>query len=169
MLNVGPLELVVVLAVALIVVGPERLPDLARSVGRALRQLRQVQDEVRDMVSMGVDDDVRRAASDFRKATNDLTQAADVKGSARKASRVARTQVRKSLEPAERSTAAGADDVATPAVTPDVAPIDGPAEPDTPTGPDGSMLAPAAPAEGPNPKGPREPTESVEDDPAERP
>ena len=65
MLNVGPLELLVVVAVALIVVGPERLPELARSVGRALRQLRQVQDEVRDMVAMGVDEDMRRAASDL--------------------------------------------------------------------------------------------------------
>ena len=78
MLNVGPLELLVVLAVALIVVGPERLPELARSVGRALRQLRQVQDEVRDMVSAGVDDDMRQAASDLRKATDDVTRAAGV-------------------------------------------------------------------------------------------
>jgi sec-independent protein translocase protein TatB len=78
MLNVGPLELLVVLAVALIVVGPERLPELARSVGRALRQLRQVQDEVRDMVSAGVDDEMRQAASDVRKATDDVTRAAGV-------------------------------------------------------------------------------------------
>ena len=62
MLNVGPLELLVVLAVALIVVGPERLPELARSVGRVLRQFREVQDEVRNMVSSGVDDDMRQAA-----------------------------------------------------------------------------------------------------------
>ena len=68
MLNVGPLELLVVLAVALIVVGPERLPDLARSVGRALRQFRDVQDEVRNMVSSSVDDDMREVASEFKKA-----------------------------------------------------------------------------------------------------
>ena len=62
MLNVGPLELLVVLAVALIVVGPERLPELARSVGRVLRQFRDVQDEVRNMVSSEVNDDMREAA-----------------------------------------------------------------------------------------------------------
>ena len=71
MLNVGPLELLVVLAVALIVVGPERLPDLARSVGRVLRQFREVQDEVRNMVSSGVDDDMRDAAAEFRKVTGE--------------------------------------------------------------------------------------------------
>jgi len=87
MLNVGPLELLVVLAVALIVVGPERLPELARSVGRALRQFREVQDEVRDMVSSGVDDDMREVASEFRKASGGVKRATDVKGAVRRAGR----------------------------------------------------------------------------------
>src|SRR5687767_15729176 len=78
MLNVGPLELVVVLAVALIVVGPERLHELARSVGHVLRQFREVQDEVRDMVSSGVDDDMRQAANEFRAATGGIKRATDV-------------------------------------------------------------------------------------------
>ena len=85
MLNVGPLELLVVLAVALIVVGPERLPDLARSVGRVLRQFREVQDEVRNMVSSGVDDDMRDAAAEFRKVTGSVARATDVKGGVRRA------------------------------------------------------------------------------------
>jgi sec-independent protein translocase protein TatB len=95
MLNVGPLELVVVLAVALIVVGPERLPELARSVGRVIRQFRDVQNEVRDLVSSEVDDDVRQAASDFKKATGDLTRATDVKGAVRRAERTIRDETAK--------------------------------------------------------------------------
>ncbi len=87
MLNVGPLELLVVLAVALIVVGPERLPELARSVGRVLRQFRDVQDEVRNMVSSGVDDDMRDAAAEFGKLTGSITRATDVKGALRRAER----------------------------------------------------------------------------------
>jgi sec-independent protein translocase protein TatB len=89
MLNVGPLELLVVLAVALIVVGPERLPELARSVGRALRQLRQVQDEVRDMVTSGVDDEMRQAASEFKKATGDIARSSGVDEVVRKGGRAA--------------------------------------------------------------------------------
>jgi Tat protein translocase TatB subunit len=172
MLNVGPLELVVVLAVALIVVGPERLPELARSIGRALRQLRQVQDEVRDMVGMGIDDDVRRAASDFKKATGDLTKATDVRGAARRAGRVARTEVRRSAEPSREpgsgtasSRATTTEDVATPAVTPEVPPVDGPAEPDAPTAPDGSALDPEVPtANAPATAGP--PADLPDDHPA---
>jgi Tat protein translocase TatB subunit len=39
-LGIGPLELLVVLIIALIVVGPERLPEIARSIGKTLRDLR---------------------------------------------------------------------------------------------------------------------------------
>jgi Tat protein translocase TatB subunit len=92
MLNVGPFELLVVLAVALIVVGPERLPELARSVGRVLRQFRDVQDEVRNMVSSGVDDDMRQAAADFKKVTGGITRATDVKGAVRRAERTIRDE-----------------------------------------------------------------------------
>jgi Tat protein translocase TatB subunit len=99
MLNVGPLELLVVLAVALVVVGPERLPELARSVGRVLRQFREVQDEVRDMVSSGVDDDMREAASEVRKATGSIKRATDVKGAVRRAERSIREQTASSPKP----------------------------------------------------------------------
>jgi len=99
MLNVGPFELLVVLAVALIVVGPERLPELARSVGRVLRQFRDVQNEVRDLVASEVDDDVRQAASEFKKVTGDLTKATDVKGAVRRAERTIRDETAKFRAP----------------------------------------------------------------------
>jgi sec-independent protein translocase protein TatB len=92
MLNVGPLELLVVLAVALVVVGPERLPELARSVGRVLRQFREVQDEVRSMVSSEVNDDMREAADEFKKVTGGIKQATDVKGAVRRAERTIRDE-----------------------------------------------------------------------------
>jgi sec-independent protein translocase protein TatA len=37
----GPLEMLVILVVALIVLGPQRLPETARSVGRGFRELKQ--------------------------------------------------------------------------------------------------------------------------------
>jgi len=52
MLNIGPPELLVVLAIALIVVGPKKLPELARTIGRGLSEFRKVQDEVKDMVKL---------------------------------------------------------------------------------------------------------------------
>jgi len=38
--NIGPLELIIVLIIALLVLGPQRLPDAARSVGKGLREFR---------------------------------------------------------------------------------------------------------------------------------
>jgi sec-independent protein translocase protein TatA len=38
--NIGPLELIVVLVIALIVFGPKRLPELGRSLGRGIREFR---------------------------------------------------------------------------------------------------------------------------------
>ncbi len=39
--NVGPMELIVVLAIALLVLGPKRLPEAGRAVGRGLRELKE--------------------------------------------------------------------------------------------------------------------------------
>ena len=38
--NVGPLELAVVLVIALVVVGPKRLPELGRSMGKGIREFK---------------------------------------------------------------------------------------------------------------------------------
>jgi sec-independent protein translocase protein TatA len=38
--NVGPLELVVVLIIALVIFGPKRLPELGRSMGKGIREFR---------------------------------------------------------------------------------------------------------------------------------
>jgi sec-independent protein translocase protein TatA len=46
--NVGPLELLVVLIIALIVLGPKRLPEVARSVGRGMREFRNALDREHD-------------------------------------------------------------------------------------------------------------------------
>lgn len=46
-MNLGPLEILVILVIALIVFGPKRLPEVARQVGGAMRELRRMQDTVR--------------------------------------------------------------------------------------------------------------------------
>jgi Tat protein translocase TatB subunit len=55
--NIGPLELMVVLLIALVVVGPKRLPEIGRTIGRALHELRKVQTEVRDTIRFDLDTD----------------------------------------------------------------------------------------------------------------
>ena len=38
--NIGPLEIAIVLIIALIVFGPKRLPELGRSLGKGIREFR---------------------------------------------------------------------------------------------------------------------------------
>jgi sec-independent protein translocase protein TatA len=38
--SIGPMELVVVLVIALLVLGPKRLPEVGRSVGKGMREFK---------------------------------------------------------------------------------------------------------------------------------
>lgn len=49
--QLGPAEILVVLIVALMVFGPKRLPEVGRQVGRGLKELRKIQETVRDEIN----------------------------------------------------------------------------------------------------------------------
>jgi TatA/E family protein of Tat protein translocase len=51
-MSVGPAEILIILVVALLVFGPQRLPEVGRQVGSALRELRRMQDTVRGELDM---------------------------------------------------------------------------------------------------------------------
>jgi sec-independent protein translocase protein TatB len=57
--EVGPLEIMMVALVALIVFGPDKLPEMARKVGRALSDFRRVVDDAKGEFQSGFnfDDD----------------------------------------------------------------------------------------------------------------
>ena len=38
--NVGPLELVIVLVIALVILGPKRLPEVGKSIGNGMREFK---------------------------------------------------------------------------------------------------------------------------------
>ena len=38
--NVGPMELVIVLVIALVVLGPKKLPEVGKSLGRGMREFK---------------------------------------------------------------------------------------------------------------------------------
>lgn len=63
MLNIGPMELILVLLVALIFVGPKKLPEMGRTIGRSLRELRKAQDEVRQSLDLGLNEPAKPARS----------------------------------------------------------------------------------------------------------
>ena len=48
--NIGPLEIAIVLIIALVILGPKKLPDMGRSMGRGMR-------EFKDAITNGSDDE----------------------------------------------------------------------------------------------------------------
>jgi TatA/E family protein of Tat protein translocase len=53
MFGVGMPELIVIFVIALIVIGPKKLPDLARALGRGMAEFRKATEEVRANLNIG--------------------------------------------------------------------------------------------------------------------
>jgi TatA/E family protein of Tat protein translocase len=66
-------ELLLLLAIALIVIGPKKLPDLAKSLGRAMREFKKATNEFKETIQ--IDEDL----SDVKKAFDGLGE--DIKES----------------------------------------------------------------------------------------
>ncbi len=66
MLNLGPMEVLVILVVALVVLGPQRLPDAMRQVGRGVGELRRWSNEVTSQVRSTFEPDAGPAATGAR-------------------------------------------------------------------------------------------------------
>jgi TatA/E family protein of Tat protein translocase len=50
--NIGPGELIIVLIIALIVVGPGKLPEVGSSLGKSIREFRKAATDVKDTASL---------------------------------------------------------------------------------------------------------------------
>jgi TatA/E family protein of Tat protein translocase len=69
MFGIGMPELIVILAVALIVIGPKKLPDLAKSLGRALREFKQATNDLKE--SIYIDDEIKDVKNTLKNVKDD--------------------------------------------------------------------------------------------------
>ncbi len=70
--QIGPLEILIVGALALIVLGPQKLPEMARTIGRFMTEMRRMASEVKSEFDAGLEDD--DPVED--EATDDIEEAA---------------------------------------------------------------------------------------------
>lgn len=70
MFGIGMPEMILILAVALIVIGPKKLPDLAKSLGRALGEFKKATNELKD--SLQIDDELKEVKTTFDDINRDL-------------------------------------------------------------------------------------------------
>jgi TatA/E family protein of Tat protein translocase len=68
MFGIGMPEMLLILAIALIVIGPKKLPDLAKSLGRALREFKKATSELKESIEL--DSELKEVKNSF---TNSIT------------------------------------------------------------------------------------------------
>ena len=70
MFDVGMPELIIIFVVALLVFGPDKLPELARTLGKGLAELKKSFEDVKDSVG----EEFKEATSDIREAVTSVKQ-----------------------------------------------------------------------------------------------
>lgn len=78
MLNLGFTELLLIFIVVIVVVGPERLPGMLRSLGKTYGKLRRTSDEFRRAIMFEADrEEAQKRAERFRKRREEARQLAE--------------------------------------------------------------------------------------------
>ena len=78
MFGIGMPEMILILAIALIVIGPKKLPDLAKSLGRAFAEFKRATSELKE--SMDIDYDLDGVKKTFEGMKDELKDAVDLNG-----------------------------------------------------------------------------------------
>ena len=118
MFGIGMPEMLLILAVALIVIGPKKLPDLAKSLGKALGEFKKATSELKD--SLQVDDELKEVKTTFDELNRDFKDSRPA---------AARRAQQNAANEATTETIAGNDPVD--GVGPDAEPADDKADSDT--------------------------------------
>ena len=77
MFGIGMPEVLLILAVALIVIGPKKLPDLAKSLGRAIGEFKKATHEFKE--SIDINSDLKDVKDTFEDMNENIKEAVDIK------------------------------------------------------------------------------------------
>ncbi len=63
MFGIGLPELIIIMVIALIVIGPSKLPDVAKALGKGMAEFRKATQEIKE--SLNLDEDIQEVKKDF--------------------------------------------------------------------------------------------------------
>ncbi len=70
MFGIGLPELIVIMVIALVVIGPSKLPDLAKALGKGLAEFKKASQEIKD--SFNLDEEINTIKSETIDTINDF-------------------------------------------------------------------------------------------------
>ena len=73
-MKIGALELIVVFIVALLVIGPDKLPQYAKKIGAAMREFRRASQDVTQEIRESVIDPLEEAQKPLREAMEPIEE-----------------------------------------------------------------------------------------------
>lgn len=76
MFGIGMPEMIMILVIALIVIGPKKLPDIAKALGRAFNEFKKATNDFKE--SMGIDDELNNVKNAFDELNKDIKETIDV-------------------------------------------------------------------------------------------
>jgi len=76
MFGIGLPELIIIMIIALIVIGPSKLPDLARALGKGMAEFRKATQEIKE--SLDVDEDIQEIKRDLVDSVSGLDSQPDL-------------------------------------------------------------------------------------------
>ena len=119
MFGIGGTEFALILLFAFLIFGPDKLPGMGRTIGRALRQFRQAQEGLTEVVRTEIVDPVSAKGSSFLGDEDDTTDEASRRPTETFAERKARLEAERKAA-AEASQDAATQDASTPQAVPAV-------------------------------------------------
>ena len=73
--NIGLPELLLILGIALLIFGPKKLPEVGRSIGKAMREFRKTSDEIKDRIEEEIhSDEIRDIERDIKEDVRNLSE-----------------------------------------------------------------------------------------------